>query len=313
MFSGPRAETALGTASRNGPGAGGITPAGVTWVGLVVNVLLALAKMWVGLTLRSQTLLADGLHSVSDLVTDSAVLVGLRLSRRPADEDHHYGHGRVTTLVTVFVGAALLATAGWIVYNAIGTFRTPHDGTLGMVPFWVALVSIVPKEWLYHLTLKVGREAGDRSIVANAWHHRTDAFTSMAAAAGLAGVAFGGPDWAFLDQLTAVVLSAFLGVTAVRIIRESVAELIDVAPDRAVSDRIERAVAGTAGVLEFHTLRLRMMGGAIMLDVHVHVDPTLSVVEGHEIATEVRARLLNCGCDVAEAIVHVEPCERDAG
>jgi len=99
----------------------------------------------------------------------------------------------------------------------------------------------------------------------------------------------------------------------VRIIRESVAELIDVAPDRAVSERVERAVAGTSGVVEFHTLRLRMMGGSIVLDVHVHVDPTLSVVEGHEIATEVRARLLECGCDVTEAIVHVEPCEREAG
>ena len=290
-----------------------MTPAGVTWVGISVNVLLVLAKMGVGLAVRSHTLLADGLHSVSDLVTDSAVLVGLRVSARPADDDHHYGHGRVTTLVTVFVGAALLATAGWIVYNAMATFRTPHDGTLGMVPFWVALVSIAPKELLYRLTLKVGRKAGDRSIVANAWHHRTDAFTSMAAAAGLAGVAFGGPEWAFLDQLTAVVLSAFLSVTAVRIIRESVAELIDVAPARAVSERIERAVAGTPGVREFHTLRLRMMGGAIMLDVHVHVDPTLSVSEGHDIATEVQARLLDCGCDVTEAIVHVEPCERDAG
>ena len=296
-----------------GAGSGGMTPAGVTWVGISVNVLLSLAKIGVGLAVRSQTLLADGLHSVSDLVTDSAVLVGLRISARPADEDHHYGHGRVTTLVTVFVGAALLATAGWIVYNAIGTLRTPHDGTLGMVPFWVALVSIAPKELLYRLTLKVGREAGDSSIVANAWHHRTDAFTSMAAAAGLAGVAFGGPEWAFLDHLTAVVLSAFLSVTAVRIIRESVAELIDVAPGRAVSERIERAVAGTPGVLEFHTLRLRMMGGSIMLDVHVLVDPMLSVVEGHDIATEVQARLLECGCGVTEATVHVEPWEEDAG
>jgi cation diffusion facilitator family transporter len=269
-------------------------------------------KIGVGLAARSQALLADGLHSVSDLVTDSAVLVGLRVSARPADEDHHYGHRRVTTLVAVFVGVALLATAVWIVYNAIATLKTPRDEILGMVPFWVALVSIAPKELLYRLTLKVGREAGDRSIVANAWHHRTDAFTSMAAAAGLAGVAFGGPEWAFLDQLTAVVLSAFLAVTAVGIIRESVAELVDVAPGREVSERIERTVAGTPGVLEFHRLRLRMMGGSIMLDVHVHVDPTLSVVEGHDIATEVRARLMECGCAVTEAIVHVEPCKEDA-
>lgn len=286
-----------------------MTTTGVTGAGIVVNLTLALAKVGVGVVLRSQTLIADGLHSVTDLVTDSAVLVGLRISAKPADKDHHYGHGRVTTLVTLLVGVALLATAAWIVYNAIVTHSSSEHVSFGALPFFVAALSIVPKELLYRVTLRVGREAGDMSVVANAWHHRTDAFTSMAAAAGLAGVAFGGPDWAFLDQLTAVVLSAFLAVAAARFIKDSVAELLDVAPDSEVSECIEKAVAGTPGVREFHTLRLRMMGGTVILDVHVHVDPTLSVVKGHDIATEVRSRVLACGCDVAEAIVHVEPCD----
>jgi cation diffusion facilitator family transporter len=274
-------------------------------------VLLGAAKITIGVMARSQTLLADGLHSVSDLVTDSAVLVGLRLSSRPADSDHHYGHGRVTTLVTLLVGAALLATALWIVYNAIVAFREPRTVPFGTLPFWVALLSIAPKELLYRVTMRVGREVGDMSVIANAWHHRTDVFTSMAAAAGLAGVTFGGPEWAFLDSLTAVVLSAFLAVVAVRFVRRSVAELIDAAPSGHASARIERAVAGTPGVRTYHTLRLRMMGGSIILDVHVHVDSTLSVVEGHNIATEVRSRVLACGCDVTEAIVHIEPCDEE--
>jgi cation diffusion facilitator family transporter len=287
----------------------GLTPRSVTWCGIGVNVALSAAKVGVGVTLRSHALLADGLHSVSDLVTDSAVLVGLHISSKPADEDHHYGHGRVTTLVTMFVGAALLATAGWIVYNAIVTYGESHGPALGALPFWVALLSIAPKELLYRLTIRVGRESGDTSVIANAWHHRTDAFTSIAAAAGLAGVAFGGPEMAFLDHLTAVVLSAFLAVTAFRFISESVSELIDVAPDAAVMKRIERTVSETPGVVEHHRLRLRKMAGSVLVDVQVHVAPALSVVQGHDIASEVHERLLGCGCNVVEAIVHVEPVE----
>lgn len=291
----------------------GMTPRTVTWAGVAVNIGLALAKVGVGLGVRSQTLLADGLHSVSDLVTDAAVLAGLRISSRPADEDHHYGHGRVTTLVTMLVGVGLLATAGWIVYNAIVTYGEPHARSIGALPFWVALLSIAPKELLYRVTLRVGKEAGDASVMANAWHHRTDAFTSLAAAAGLAGVAFGGPRLAFLDHLTAVVLSAFLAVVAFRFISESVSELIDAAPDAAVMERIDRVVAETPGVREHHALRLRKMAGSVVLDVHIHVDPRLSVVEGHDIATSVRERILACGCDVLEAVVHVEPAGDDAG
>lgn len=287
----------------------GLTPRSVTWLGIAVNVALAVAKVGVGVVLRSHALLADGLHSVSDLVTDSAVLVGLHISAKPADEDHHYGHGRVTTLVTMLVGVGLLATAGWIVYNAIVTYGEPHGPALGVLPFLVALLSVAPKELLYRLTIRVGREAGDMSVMANAWHHRTDAFTSIAAAAGLAGVAFGGPELAFLDHLTAVVLSAFLAVTAFRFISESVSELIDVAPDAAVMAQIERTIDETPGVVEHHRLRLRKMAGSVLLDVHVHVDPNLNVAEGHDIATEVHERLLNCGCDVVEAVVHIEPTE----
>ncbi|MBN2564764.1 MAG: cation transporter [Candidatus Eisenbacteria bacterium] len=284
-----------------------MTTRGVTWAGVAVNVTLSVLKVGVGLLARSQTLLADGLHSISDLVTDVAVLAGLRISSRPADEDHHYGHARVTTLVTMFVGSALLVTAVWIVYSAIATFQEPHSYPSGALPFWVAVASILPKELLYRVTRRVGMAAHDASVVANAWHHRTDAFTSVAAAAGLAGVAFGGPRWGFLDHLTAVVLSAFLAMAAFRFIRESVSELIDGAPGGKVVGCLEEAISGTPGVHEFHNLRVRKVAGSLMLDVQIHVAPDLSVVDGHDIATEVRRRLIGCGCDVVEAMVHVEP------
>jgi cation diffusion facilitator family transporter len=286
---------------------GRVTTRSVTWLGIVVNVILAAVKLGVGLVGRSQTLIADGLHSISDLVTDAAVLAGLHISSRPADADHHYGHARVTTLVTMFVGTALLATAAWIVYNAISTYGEPHPFPAGSLPFWVAAASVLQKELLYRVTRRVGIFARDASVVANAWHHRTDAFTSVAAAAGLAGVAFGGPHWAFLDHLTAVVLSAFLAVAAFSFIRESVSELIDGAPGSKVIGCLEGAITETPGVRRFHNLRVRKVAGSLALDVEIHVAPELSVVEGHDIATEVRKRLKDCGCDVSEAMVHVEP------
>ncbi len=215
-----------------------LTPRQVTWLGILVNLGLCFLKIGVGVIVRAQVLLADGLHSLSDLVTDAAVLAGLSISSRPADEDHPFGHRRVSTLVTMFIGAVLLLSAAWIVYNAVATYGEPHEVSLAAVGCWVALASILPKELLYRLTRGVGLRVHDASLVANAWHHRTDAFTSVAAAAGLAGIVIGGPRWGFLDHITAVVLAAFLAVAAVRLMWESVAELTDTAPAAPVVGRI---------------------------------------------------------------------------
>jgi cation diffusion facilitator family transporter len=288
-----------------------MSPARVTWVGITVNLALSAVKVSLGLILNTETLVADGLHSVSDLLTDAAVLAGLRISSRPADADHHFGHRRVTTLVTMIIGTVLVASAAGIVFRAISTYGEPHPVTHAAVAFWVAAASVAPKEFLYRATRSVGTRVGDASVIANAWHHRTDAFTSIAAAAGLAGVAIGGPHWAFLDHITAVVLAAFLAVAAVRFIGESVAELTDVAPPRPVVECIEDTIGKTQGVLGFHALRVRKLGGALGLDVTVLVAPDLSVVEGHDLASTVRDRVLACGCNVIEAVVHVEPYSDD--
>lgn len=289
-----------------------MSPAQVTWLGLTVNLVLGVLKVALGLAARAETLVADGLHSISDLLTDAAVLAGLRVSSRPADERHPYGHRRVTTVVTLAIGGALLISAAWIVYRAISTYGEPHLVSHAGIAFWVAALSVVPKEALYRVTRGVGIRVGDASLVANAWHHRTDAFTSIAAAAGLGGVALGGPRLAFLDHITAVVLAAFLAVAAIRFIAGSLAELMDTAPPARVVKCIEETISETPGVRGFHALRVRKLGGALGLDVHVLVDPTLSVVQGHDLATEVRARVLDCGCDVIEAVVHIEPYEDES-
>ncbi|MCK4602161.1 MAG: cation diffusion facilitator family transporter, partial [Phycisphaerae bacterium] len=175
------------------------------------------------------------------------------------------------------------------------------------LPFWLAAASIPVKEVLFRLTRRAGRRVGNLSLMANAWHHRTDAFTSLAAAVGLAGVVLGGADWRFLDSLTAMVLAAFLLVAAVRIISSSASELIDRAPAGAVLDCIERTVAQTRGVKSYHAFRARQIGGKVAMDIHIQVDPALTVRQGHDIASAVKQKVMAASCQVVEVVVHVEP------
>lgn len=282
-------------------------PRGVTWLGLVVNVLLAGGKIAAGLLCRSQTILADGLHSASDLITDVAVLAGLRVSEKPADVGHHYGHQRANTLAAMFVAALLLAAGAWIVFSAVESLRRPAGPVRTLVPLALAVVSVVVKEALYRLTRLVGQRTGNVALKANAWHHRTDAFSSLAAAAGLAGVAFGGAEWQFLDPVTAMVLSAFLVAAAGKIMYRSASELMDAAPERRKLASIEAAVAETDGVRSYHAFRARQVGGQVAMDIHVEVDPELTVRRGHDIATEVRRKVMKADAGVVEVIVHIEP------
>lgn len=291
------------------PASGHWSPRRVTWVGLGINAVLTVGKVAVGLVFQSQAILADGLHSASDLVTDVAVLWGLRVSGRPADHDHHFGHLRAATLAAMFVGAMLLLAAGWIAIQALGTLRERHAHVQPLVPLLWAVASLALKEWLFRVTRAVGRRVGDPSIEANAWHHRTDAFTSLAAAVGLGGVLAGGAEWAFLDHVTAVGLAVYLGVVAVRIVRESAAELMDRAPDPGTMACIEGVVASTPGVRGHHAVRARHLGNRVSMDIHVQVDPDLTVRQGHDIATEVERRIRASSADVLHVVVHVEPAD----
>lgn len=288
------------------------TAKGVTCVSLVVNMLLAAGKIAAGIVFRSQTILADGLHSASDLVTDLAVLAGVRASSKPADMDHRYGHRRISTLVGLFIGVSLAGAAAWIVYESVNTFHGYlHGHFSGMkqatVPFLLAIASIPAKELMFRLTRSVGRKTSDISVIANAWHHRTDAFTSVAAAVGLGGILLGGHDWRFLDPLTATALATLLVLAAIRIISTSASELIDRAPSRVEMACIEHAVAATRGVRSYHAFRARQIGGKVAMDVHVLVDPELTVRQGHDIATTVQQRIQQAAPRVIEVIVHVEP------
>ncbi|KKK96478.1 hypothetical protein LCGC14_2662370, partial [marine sediment metagenome] len=284
----------------------------VTWLGLAINAVLATGKMLTGWLCYSQAIFADGLHSLSDCVTDVAVLAGIRIADRPADEQHPYGHRRAITLVTAVLGLGLLAAACLIGYRAMRTMavRTPVPIRVAL-PLALAIASVLIKELLYRLTARVGRRTGDTSVMANAWHHRTDAFSSIAAAAGLTAVAVGGEKWHFMDHATAIVLASFLILVGVRILRLAAEEIMDRAPDQTMLDEIARAVAATDGVLSFHAIRARSVGDKVEMDVHVQVDPESTVRTGHAIASDVRNAVQQCCPDVVTVIVHIEPTEAD--
>lgn len=287
----------------------GLTPRGVTWLGFATDLTLAGGKVLAGVLFASQTLLADGLHSGSDLMTDLAVLAGLHISQKPADADHPYGHLRVNALVALAVGIALVAAAGWIAYHGAMTLRH-RNGQAALTSAWpmvVAILSVGAKETLFRLTRRVARQTDNSSLMANAWHHRSDAFTSVAAAVGLGAVAIGGSDWAFLDSVTAMALSAFLVLAGVRIISESIGELMDASPDEAIMEEIQRIVGDTPGVISFHAVRARKLGGRIEMDVHIEVRGDLTVREGHDIASHVTDRIHEADRRMLRVIVHVEP------
>ncbi|MHC4561417.1 MAG: cation diffusion facilitator family transporter [Planctomycetota bacterium] len=290
-----------------------LTPYGVTWVGLIANASLSSAKIAIGLMVACQTLVVDGLHSASDLVTDAAVLLSMGASNRPADQCHPYGHRRISTLAALFIGAMLALAAVWTGWRAIGTLERLFDEgsgvgrALGFLPFALAVASLGIKELLYRITILVARRTGDLSLRANAWHHRSDAFTSLAATIGLAGATFAGPRWAFLDAGTALVLAAFLLVVGVGIAWKAAAELIDRAPGETATEAVRRAVGETEGVQGFHAFRARQIGGRVAVDVHVQVDPMLTVRRGHDIAAAVKRAVLATDSHVIEVMVHIEP------
>lgn len=282
----------------------------VTALSIVVNTALGLGKAGVGLVGHSTALIADGLHSLSDLASDLAVLWGIRAARRPADDDHHYGHQRYEALITLFVGFLLVVAALYVGIHSLVTIAERHAGPQNWSPFWVAVASIALKEALFWVTRAVGRRTGSQAIVANAWHHRSDSFSSIAAAVGIAGTLLGGPRWQFLDHITGLVLAAFLVYIGVRIARDAARELSDRSPDPEQQRRMAETIGSIPGVAGFHAFRARRTGGLVEVDIHVLVDPNISVRAGHAVATEVERRLRTGFADVSTVVVHVEPADR---
>lgn len=281
----------------------------VTVVGAVVNLLLTAAKIVVGWLAHSQALIADGIHSLSDLASDAVVLLAARHASREADQDHPYGHRRIETLATVVLGAALIAVGLGLAIDAGRRIFAP-DLLLrpGAAALAVALVSVASKEWLYRYTLRAAQALRSDLLRANAWHHRTDAISSLVVLAGVGGTMAGFP---YLDAVAAIGVAGFIVRIGWELAFHSVRELIDTGlePERLAA--IRRAILAVDGVRSLHMLRTRRMGPDALVDVHIQVDPRLSVSEGHQIGETVRRRLIEEVEEVADVTVHVDP-EDDA-
>jgi cation diffusion facilitator family transporter len=277
------------------------------WVGLVVNLILVVAKLAAGLLGHSQAVVADAIHSLSDTVTDIALIFGVRYWSAPADEQHPHGHRRFETLVTVFIGLTVATAAVGIGWDAITSFGKPSHPP-STIALAAALLSIGIKEWLYRWTVRIGRSVGSSALVANAWHHRTDALSSVPVAIAVA-VSMVEHRLAFVDRVGALVVAVFVLHAAFRIIRPAIDQLVDAGAPSAHLRELEQLAIQVEGVRDVHALRTRYIGPELAVDVHIEVDAELSVADGFSIARQVKADLLEKGPMVADVVVQIEPHE----
>jgi cation diffusion facilitator family transporter len=282
-------------------------PKKVTWLGLILNILLMSLKMIVGIMSGSHALMADGIHTATDLSTDLAVLWSIRVSGHPADADHPYGHRRFQSLASLLISVILGIGAAGIVYDSLKSLTGEAEKITSWIPFIVAVVSIVLKEFLFQVTKHTARLYRDKALLANAWHHRSDAFSSVAVAVGIGFVLLGGPRWHFMDHLIAVILAFIIFTVVWRIGREAVHELTDRAPSPELVRKIQALLSAHPNVRDFHAIRARTLGGFVEMDFHILVDPELSVKEGHDIAEEVKRSIMEADDTIMNVVVHVEP------
>ena len=277
----------------------------VTYVGALVNVFLTIIKISVGIFGQSAALIADGVHSLSDLISDFFVIIAIKLGSREADHDHPYGHRRFETMATVLLGLGLVVVAGGIAWDAIdrlidpAKLLSPNKETLG-----IAFVSILANEWLFHYTKRVGEETRSKLLLANAWHHRSDAFSSVVVVIGIAAVLMGYP---FADAIAAVLVAIMIAKMGVVLVLESINELVDSSLPEEFVREIRRVIKQTSGVQSIHLLRTRRMGEDAYIDTHIVVDSRISVSEGHMIGDAVRDRLKAEFDDVVDVLVHIDP------
>ncbi len=283
----------------------------VTQIGAGADTLLTLGKLAVGFLGNSAALVAEGLHSAADILFDLVVLIGMRIARKEVDADHPYGHGKYESLATLLLSLILLIVALGIVWDAVGRIQDHELEAPAAITLWIAAGSMVIKELLYQYTVREGRRIGSKIIVANAWHHRSDAIASFAALVGIAGALLG---WPVLDPVAAIGVAFFVGKVGVEIAVEALRELTDAstAIDKEIHETIQRLINDHSEVQSAHLVKARRMGPDIMVDVHVVVDPFLSVSEGHQIADEVEKTLIREVPDITSVMVHVDISDETA-
>lgn len=283
----------------------------VTLVGGVVNVLLLLFKFVAGVVGHSAAMVADAVHSLSDLATDIIVLLFVRISSKPSDKSHDYGHGKFETLAMTIIGVSLLMVAIGIVYGGITKVVAWANGASlkapGTLALWAALLSVVMKEAVYRYSMVKARQLNSQAVEANAWHHRSDALSSIGTALGIGGAIFLGQRWTVLDPLASIVVGVFIVKVAADLLRNGIGDLMEQSLPDAVEEEIVHMVEELPGVDEPHSLRTRRIGNHYAIELHIRMDGGISLREAHDKATEVEQLLRSHYGEETHVAVHVEP------
>ena len=283
----------------------------VTIAGSIINILLLAFKFAAGILGHSAAMIADAIHSLTDFVTDAIVLVFVRLGSKPTDRDHDYGHGKYETLASAIIGVSLLVVGMMICYSGVTkTYHAMCGEPLqqpGFIALAAAVASVVLKEWAYRFTVRVGRRCHSEAVVANAWHHRSDALSSVGTTVGIGGAIILGEKWAVLDPLTAIVVSFFIMKAAWSVLSKAVDELTDGSLPKETEDEIEKIVNEDKDVSVVHNLCTRRIGNRIAIEMHVRMPGETSLYVAHRHATEIEQRLKQrFGADTHISI-HLEP------
>ena len=283
----------------------------VTWIGSIVNFILLVFKFVVGIIGHSSALVADAVHSLSDFVTDIIVIVFVKISGKPEDDDHRYGHGKYETLATALIGLALFAVGIGLLVSGASKVAEALGGAVlpapSMIALVVAAVSIVSKEILYRYTVRVGRNLNSQAVIANAWHHRSDAFSSIGTLIGIGGAIFLGEKWRILDPIAAIVVSAFIIKVAIDLIKPCVDELLERSLPAETEKQILDIIALYPEVSSPHHLRTRKIGNHIAIEVHLRLDGNVTLENAHASATLIEKRLRDEFGPDTHVGIHMEP------
>ena len=283
----------------------------VTLVGSVINVVLLLFKFVAGIIGHSAAMLADAVHSLSDFVTDVIVLVFIHISGKPQDKSHDYGHGKYETLAMTLIGVALLLVALGILNSGAMKIKLWLDGEQleapGTIALWAALLSVVLKEGVYRYSMIKARQLNSPAVEANAWHHRSDALSSIGTAIGIGGAIFLGQRWTVLDPIASVVVGIFIVKVSVSLLRRGIGDLLEQSLPDAVEEEILQQVAALPGLSKPHDLRTRRIGNHYAIELHILMDGNITLREAHDKASEVEETLKSHYGQETHVAVHVEP------
>lgn len=283
----------------------------VTLMGSVVNLILLAGKFAAGILGHSAAMIADAVHSLSDFLTDIVVIGFVRLSCKPADDDHDYGHGKYETVATSIIGMALLAVAvmlGWNGVEKIVRFiQGENPESPEVIALAAAVASILLKEWIFRVTRKVAHEVGSQALEANAWHHRSDAFSSIGTAIGIGGAVVLGNGWAILDPIAAVIVSGMIALTALRLLRQASGELLEESLPKETVDRIMEIVYEDKLVRDIHNLHTRRIGNRIAIEMHLRLPGTITIEEAHRHASEIERNIRAEFGQETHIMLHIEP------